>query len=46
MLTATANQLNNLVASGGITALTAGDETVLLLEGGTSVSTATVSAQI
>ena len=46
VLTATADQLNDLVAEGGITSLSSENDTVLLLQGGTSVSTATVSAQV
>jgi hypothetical protein len=42
VLTATADQLNNL-ALGGFTAFTANDGTILLTEEGTSVSTATTS---
>ena len=45
VLTATANQLNNL-AAGGFTALTHGDGTVLLSMNGVSVSTATTSATV
>ena len=45
VLTATADQLNNL-AAGGFTALTHGDGTVLLTMGGVSVSTATTSATV
>ena len=46
VLTATADQINSLVASGGITSLSSENDTVLLIKGGASVSTATVSAQI
>ena len=45
VLTATADQLNNL-AAGGFTALTHGNGTVLLTMGGVSVSTATTSATV
>ena len=45
VLTATADQLNSL-AAGGFTALTHGDNTVLLTMGGVSVSTATTSATV
>ena len=45
VLTATADQLNNL-AAGGFTALTHGNNTVLLTMGGVSVSTATTSATV
>ena len=46
VLTATADQLNSLAAEGGITSLSSENDTVLLIKGGASVSTATVSAQI
>ena len=45
VLTATADQLNDL-AAGGFTALTHGDNTVLITMGGVSVSTATTSATV
>ena len=45
VLTATADQLNSL-AAGGFTALTHGNNTVLLTMGGVSVSTATTSATL
>ena len=46
VLTATADEINSLVASGGITSLSSENDTVLLISGGASVSTASVSAQI
>jgi len=45
VLTATADQLNSL-AAGGFTALTGGNDTVLLTMDGVSVSTATTSATV
>jgi hypothetical protein len=45
VLTATADQLNSL-AAGGFTALTGGNDTVLLRMDGVSVSTATTSATV
>ena len=45
VLTATADQLNDL-AAGGFTALTHGNNTVLFTMGGVSVSTATTSATV
>ena len=46
VLTATADELNDLADAGRLDTLTAGDDTVKITVGGVSVSTATVSATV